>query len=536
MQTILAILRAAHCRSTHHYFAIDALREVLTPEGTRLAQMLLANFSGYLQGAKDPDTVFKDFENHVVHVSDGYWGGAAKTGEKWLAQTYQQLKGKQWKEAAYSIGVLSHYFSDPWMPLHTGQTPRETTFHRPLEWSVCCAYQEILDQCIANTSFESFQLPTGERWLTDSIHAGATLSHRYYESIMNDYDMRESGKQPALALGKRSKEELAQIFTWVLTAWGAAIDRIAESCQCSIPEFSLTMPTLMATIQVPAKKIVSAIKNAEQRKEIEKVLDEFHRTGQVVKNVAEEQRTVAKIRQSKPTLAPAATEVQRAQTLPQVVQATKPVSRPKAIQPTPQRAAAIPPQPIANIAPPPRAEVQPAKQPRSMPVPLATPPEARSAELTQEQVHEKIGPWSPIVDAPAIGPKTAERLKSININTIGDLLHSNPADVARSLATSWINEKTIATWIVQARLVCEIERLTAVGSGLLALSGIETAAAMIHRGESDVHRAILVAAETSEGKRMLRDKEPPGLERVQRWFKAARKSAEGRSNTDRNVA
>ncbi|MCE3018676.1 MAG: hypothetical protein LW870_22725 [Pirellula sp.] len=56
-------------------------------------------------------------------------------------------------------------------------------------------------------------MPAGEPWLTDSIHAGATLSHRYYESIMNDYDMRESGKQPALALGKRSKEELAQIFT-----------------------------------------------------------------------------------------------------------------------------------------------------------------------------------------------------------------------------------------------------------------------------------------------------------------------------------
>ncbi|MCE3018677.1 MAG: DUF4332 domain-containing protein [Pirellula sp.] len=296
------------------------------------------------------------------------------------------------------------------------------------------------------------------------------------------------------------------------------------------------MPTLMATVQVPAKKIVSAFKNAEQRKEIEKVLEEFHRTGQVVKNIAEEQRTVAKIRQSKPTLAPAATEVQRAQALPQVIQATKPASRPKIAQPTPERAATIPAQPIANIAPPHRAEVQPAKQPRSTPLPLATPPEARFAEPTRAQVHDKIGPWSPIVDALAIGPKTAERLKAINIHTINDLLQSNPADIARCLATSWINETTVATWIVQARLVCEIDKLTAVGSGLLALAGIESATAMIRRGEADVHRAILATAETSEVKRMLRDKEPPGLDRVQRWIKAARKSAEGRRNTDKNVA
>lgn len=535
MQTILAILRAAHCRSTHHYFAIDALREVLTPEGTRLAQMLLANFSGYLQGAKDPDSVFKDFENHVVHVSDGYWGGAAKTGEKWLAQAYQQLKGNQWKEAAYSIGVLSHYFSDPWMPLHTGQTPRETTFHRPLEWSVCCAYQEILDLCIVNTSLESFQLPTGERWLTDSIHAGATLSHRYYESIMNDYDLRESGKQPALALGKRSKQELAQIFTWVLTAWGAAIDRIAESCQCSIPEFSLTMPTLMATIQVPAKKIVSAIKNNEQRKEIEKVLDEFNRTGQVVKNIAEEQRTVATVRKTKPTLAPAATEVQRAQTLPQVVQASKATDKPKTIQTVPQPAVSAPSIPIVTPKSRPHTESQLVQQSRSMPV-VSSLPETKPSEPAITASHDKLGTWSPIVDAPAIGPKTAERLKAIQIHTIGDLLQSNPADVARKLATSWINERTVATWIVQARLACEIEKLTAVGSGLLALAGIETASAMLRIGESQVHKAILAAAETSEGKRMLRDKEPPAIDRVERWFKAARKSAAAANSGDRNVA
>ncbi len=36
-----------------------------------MADLLLANYGDYLKGAKDPDNLFKDFENHVLHVRDG---------------------------------------------------------------------------------------------------------------------------------------------------------------------------------------------------------------------------------------------------------------------------------------------------------------------------------------------------------------------------------------------------------------------------------------------------------------------------------
>ena len=124
MDTIVAILRAAHCKSTHHYFAIDALDEVQSNRGKSLANLLLANYGDYLKGAKDPDNVFKDFENHVLHVRDGYWGGAAKTAEKWLQKCNTLLASGNWKESAYAIGVLSHYFTDPFMHiLCTGMVP-----------------------------------------------------------------------------------------------------------------------------------------------------------------------------------------------------------------------------------------------------------------------------------------------------------------------------------------------------------------------------------------------------------------------------
>jgi len=103
MYTIVAILRAAHCKSTHHFFAIDALDEVASERGKSLSNLLLASYSDYLQGAKDPETVFKDFENHVLHVRDGYWGGASKTAEKWLEKSHTQLNAGNWKEAASAL-------------------------------------------------------------------------------------------------------------------------------------------------------------------------------------------------------------------------------------------------------------------------------------------------------------------------------------------------------------------------------------------------------------------------------------------------
>ncbi len=71
METLTQILRAAHCKSTHHFFALDALEEVQSDDGKKLVALLLANYQMYLQGAKDPDNIFKDFENHVLHVTDG---------------------------------------------------------------------------------------------------------------------------------------------------------------------------------------------------------------------------------------------------------------------------------------------------------------------------------------------------------------------------------------------------------------------------------------------------------------------------------
>ena len=501
MDTIIAVLRAAHCKSTHHFFAVDALYAVPSDRGQTLVRLLLANYNDYLKGAKDPDNVFKDFENHVLHVTDGYWGGAAKTAEKWLATSLSLLSSSKWKEAAYAIGVLSHYFTDPFMPLHTAQSPRETIVHRPLEWSVCCAYSEIFNAACNNSQLEYFALQSGSDWIKDGVLRGATMANKFYEPLIDDYDMNESRRNPKLALGTDSKRMLAQLFTWVITGWGEVIERLANESSAQIPEMSLTLPTLVAGIQVPMKKVVAAIESVEQRREVEKILDEYQRTGKVVRNLTLEQVTVKKIRELKPNMRPAPSE------LPRIVEVPKPTQRIATLATVKSDA------PLLNGSKP-QFIVSSQSEPKqtNQPVNESPKPSARRSKLTAT---------SPIVDAPAIGPKTAARFNAIGYHTVGDLIDGDPEKISQLLETKWITVRLVAQWQDQALLACKVERMTATGSGLLVLAGIRTAEELTKQTASEIHAKLHVAAQSAEGQRLLRDQPPPPLKTIQGWVDSA---------------
>ncbi|MEM8734157.1 MAG: zinc dependent phospholipase C family protein, partial [Planctomycetota bacterium] len=172
MSTLFTILRAAHCRSTHHYFALDALDYVETEAGKRFADLLLKYHDDYLVGAKAPDSSFRDFKNHVLHVADDYWGGAIGACEDWLEETILLLNERKWKRAAYACGVLSHYFTDPLMPLHTGSCERESLVHRPMEWSICKSYNSIFEASKQRTDTR-FEIPDRGKWMASALTNGA---------------------------------------------------------------------------------------------------------------------------------------------------------------------------------------------------------------------------------------------------------------------------------------------------------------------------------------------------------------------------
>ncbi len=83
------------------------------PDAAAWRGLLLHFHDEYLNGAKAPDNEFKDFKNHVLHVRDEDWGGAVEACEEWYRRLMRALREEEWKHAAWSAGVLSHYYVDP---------------------------------------------------------------------------------------------------------------------------------------------------------------------------------------------------------------------------------------------------------------------------------------------------------------------------------------------------------------------------------------------------------------------------------------
>lgn len=292
MSGLISILRAAHCHSTHHYFALDALRCLQTAQSQRLANILLKYHDDYLTGAKAPDSSFKDFNNHVIHVGHQNWGGAAGKCLEWLQVARGFLDQGRWKKAAYACGVLSHYFTDPIMPLHTAQSQRESIVHRPIEWSIYRAYQEIYQQANEEGIQAKFEFTDDQDWIAKAVLAAASVAHRHYESLIGWYDMQAGASDPKLGLNPQCRAILAELFALAINGWAGVLTRLADETSKQLPSVSLTMPSLLATIDQPLAWIVRRISDSSERRAVQAVFHEYQKTGTVVKHLSAEVKAV----------------------------------------------------------------------------------------------------------------------------------------------------------------------------------------------------------------------------------------------------
>ncbi|HAC92468.1 MAG TPA: hypothetical protein DCF63_17840 [Planctomycetaceae bacterium] len=292
MSELISILRAAHCHSTHHYFALDALRCLKTAQSQRLANILLKYHDDYLTGAKAPDSSFKDFSNHVIHVSDLNWGGAAGKCLEWLHVARGHLDQGRWKKAAYACGVLSHYFTDPIMPLHTAGSQAEAIVHRPMEWSVYRAYQEIYQQVRDEGIQAKFDFTDDQDWIAKAVLASASVAHRHYDDLIQSYDMQAGATDPRLALNAQSRAILAELFALAIHGWAGVLTRLADETTKQLPNVSLTMASLLATIDKPLAWLVRRISDSSERRAVQAVFQEFQKTGTVVKHLSAEVKAV----------------------------------------------------------------------------------------------------------------------------------------------------------------------------------------------------------------------------------------------------
>ena len=492
MSLLITLLKAAHCRSTHHYLAIDALRYVSTQQGKRLASILLANHAKYLVGAKDPDKKFRDFQNHVLHVGDGHWGGACSAAQKWCSESLQALTEKRWAEASYAMGVLSHYFTDPLMPLHTGSSDKEGVVHRPMEWSVCKSYSRLLEIWEQTTAACSFAIPSGDRWLSDAVTQAALLSHPHYQRVIEIYDLEEGVQSPPDGLNAESRRVFADMIGFAVTGLAGIIDRVAEHVDDTLPEQGLTLPTLAATIKIPAAWVTRKIESSQERRAVAAILAEYQQTGTVAKNLPDEVNCVRDHRQRRSD--------NLVQPSGKAVQQRRQVSSPAPDLPTRQ----------------PQAHVQQSDSPQA----------PRSTTRTRKS---SVNRDSDLVDAPSIGPKTAKRFAKIGIHTIGQFLSADPAAMERDLETRWIKSELLSDWQSQAALVCDVPALCGYKAQLLEAVECRNVSQLAAFDVEQLTSMVVNFSQTSDGQRILRSSKLPQRDEIAKWIAGAQEFSRGRA-------
>lgn len=287
------VIFAWKCSSTHHKLAMDALRHLESPDADQWMNLFLSHIETYLDGSKAPDNKFKDFKNHVLHVKDNYWGGAVAATQKWYEHTKSALAVRNWSEAVYSAGVLSHYYSDPWQPFHTGQTEQEGVVHRAAEWSIACAYQDLQAMLEADgAGYPDVPMPTGDDWLAEMVRHAAKSSNVHYQASIDHYDLKKGSKDPPTGLDEPLRRRIAPLLGSAVVGFAKILDRAIAETAVMPPKTNVTLLGVMAQLTVPIFFITKKMKNAKEKAVVQAMYNEFQQTGKVLKTLSEDDKII----------------------------------------------------------------------------------------------------------------------------------------------------------------------------------------------------------------------------------------------------
>lgn len=527
MSLLFSIVYAAHANGTHHKLALDALRYLPRADAEPWRRVFLKYADVYMTGSKAPDTEFKDFKNHVLHVRDNFWGGAPEKVASWYGHVVEALQEKDFERAVYAAGVLSHYYTDPIHPFHTGQTEAESSVHRAVEWSINRSYDSLRAEGEAKHQDGLPAVPAGADWLRALVLAGAERANPHYETLITHYDLRRGVREPTEGLNPIARDAVAGLLIYAAQGFALILDRAISEAAVEPPEVSLTAETVLATLKVPAKWITKKITDAETRRQVQAMYDELMATGRVEATLPEDDRVVRDLH-AREVLAPrlAAMTAERNNRLAPAAVARQTVTRSSAAMPAavagPRGVDGSLPKRVAGAAAPAADAppvVAPARPQIVVPGPGPGPRAGLSSLDSTPRCH--LMESDDLERAPSIGPKLAERLALGGIVSVKNFLDAETDAIVSLLGGGRFDAETVAGWKAEARLVLRVPGLRGTHAQLLAGAGYDTPEKLAKAEPVALSAAVLSFATTPAGVRILRNGDTPDIEAISRWVQNA---------------
>lgn len=511
MNLLCRIVRYAHCGCTHQRFAVDALPLVQTEAGRRLVTWLLRHHGRYLTGAIDPDIRFRDFQNQIIHVDEGYWGGAPRVAHQWYDRLQRYLRQNRYSDAAHAAGVLSHYFTDIVNPLHTSAGDRETLVHRPLELSVDFAYETIRQTWLDDELRFVMQLSDRPGWLGAMMLHSARLAHQHFHSLVNGYQFHEGIESPEEGLSDHAIRILSEWFGLAITGWARIIERVAADAEAlrrsQLPVASMIEPTFGALLTSPIGIWKRRLFRARELVACEELAKEYFRTGKLVDNLPAEvdvKRRVIEVFHNEQRYR---IEKERRARDWARIRGQKTDDGAIGEETTGEETATD----TRGTHPGPSVREE-----------KVYPPSQHIPRVPLGCDSLNLSPFDQLIHAPSIGVKTAKRMTAIHMHTVGQFLAEDADQLAARLDTYWIDADMLRRWQAQATLMCQIPELTSRDAQILAGAGYTSAGDLAADDPRLVRSKIARFALTSAGRRYLRGRPAPSDAVIDQWTQDAR--------------
>ena len=413
--------------------------------------------------------------------------------------------------------MLSHYYSDPLMPFHTGQSPAENNIHRAAEWSICKTYEELRRIAEEQIGLPEIDAPRGSNWLEAMVIEGANISHRCYDALVKQYDFAAGRQDPPAGLNAKCRQMLARLLRHAAVGFACILDEAIEEADIRAPRCDLTVATFLATVKMPVRWITNKLADAEDRAAVDAMYREYEATGKVEKNLPEDDRVVRDLvakelgaEAKRPTRSE---EPAPASALPQSEE------KPAVNVTQPEDVSHPPDHPILSMTTPEIAQLPSDKETEQFEqLAVASAADKDFEQLKQTELRFYLQRGSDVVDAPSIGPKTAKRLRKIGVRTVNDLLQLDPDEAAGKLNARHITREVLADWQDQAALVCCIPRIRGHDAQIMVACGYRDAESVAAADCSELLAETAAFAETVEGQCVIRSSDPPDREEVANWI------------------
>lgn len=472
MELVYLIALKSMSRSVHHKVAVEALQLI----DSNWRKLFLKKVQKYLEGSKAPDKKFHDFMNHVYHVHQ-QWGGAPKSVEKWYSELVKQLKDKNWDNAVYAAGVLSHYYADVSHPFHTAQTKAEARIHSYTEFGGAEIFQKKIHP---NLKLQLYNVDN----VKDFTIKLANKSFDYYTEFLEEFDTTKAANYK---WGKAYNQQLVEITTELLSeaisGYASLLQKAILEAQVEPPRTSLFLKSFVEILKIPIYWILRKLDKAEKKRITKAIETEYKATGKVYDSLSDDDRTIVK-------------EYDKAKK-----QHPDWIDHPKL---------AIKERKVTEKA----QETTPEKTPTK-----AT-KKTKKTETKEKAPRYYLNIDDEVDKAPEIGKKTAERLKKVGIITVKDLINADPSEIAKKLNVRYIKPKTIERWQIQAKLNTQIAETRGHDVRIMCELGIRDAGDLAKfTVEELLEKATKVAQEL--GDRVVSEGSMPTKEEVAKWKKYA---------------